>query len=232
MRDNERMKIAFERAAINAALLAGYVGADLEKTDFLPMAYEFSTDANNCGLHVKAERDAIINGRIDRIDRAEKGGEEFLRIVDYKTGSKEYSYENLRTGIDLQLPLYLRAVTADESKQPGGFIYLSSAMPKITLGSASELEDKERLNALLVSKITASGVINSLFSHKKSSKLASYSKEQINELLDDAERVIENSVNSMTYGYFNAEPACINKKYPCEYCSFATVCRRRRYSKD
>lgn len=231
LRDNERTRIAFERTAINAALLAGYVGNDLEQTDFSPMAFEYNTAASG-GLVVNADRRAVINGRIDRIDKAEADGESYLRVVDYKTGSKEFSYDNLLNGTDLQLPLYLKSVTKHGTDLPGGFLYLSSATPKLTVTSASELEDKELLNSLLISKIAATGIMNALFVKKRSSKLAAYSNEEIGKLLDTTEDIIKRTVNRISDGNFNADPTCTNKKYPCEYCAFAAICRQRRYSRD
>ena len=231
LRDNERIKIAFERTALNAALLAQYVGTDFMQTDFSPMAYEYNTSAIG-GLTVDADRRAIINGRIDRIDQAELNGEEYLRIIDYKTGSKEFSYENLQNGTDLQLPLYLKTVTKDGSHLPGGFLYLSSATPKVTVNTASESEDRDGLDRLLISKIAATGIMNALFVKKKSAKLAAFSNDEICDLLDSTEAVIKNTVNRISDGDFNADPACSHKKYPCEYCAFAAVCRQRKYSRD
>lgn len=231
LRDNERIRIAFERTAINASILASYVAADMTQTEFTPMAYEYNTAASG-GLVIDAKKRAVINGRIDRIDKAKSDGESYLRIIDYKTGSKEFSFENLENGTDLQLPLYLRAVTSNGNENPGGFLYLSSATPKITLNSASELEDTDKINSLILSTIGASGVLNSLFVKKKSAKLAAYTSEELNSLLDETEDVIRGTVNRIADGDFDASPACINKKYPCEYCAFAAICRRRRYSKD
>ena len=52
-----------------------------------------------------------ISGIIDRIDtwRDENGGAH-SRIIDYKTGGKNFDYAELRAGLQLQLPLYAAAV--------------------------------------------------------------------------------------------------------------------------
>lgn len=231
LRDNERIRVAFERTAINAAILASYVAADLGRTAFTPMAYEYNT-AETGGLTVDADKRTVINGRIDRLDKAEVGDDSYLRIIDYKSGSKEFSYDNLENGTDLQLPLYLRTVTGNGDSRPGGFLYLSSATPKLTLDNPSELEDKDKIDALLSSRIGASGILNSLFVQKKSAKLAAYTDEELDKLMDATETVIKSTVNRIARGDFDAYPTCINKKYPCEYCRYAAICRRRRYSRD
>ena len=88
------------------------------------------------------------------------------------------------------------------------------------------------LNSLLISKIAATGIMNALFVKKRSSKLAAYSNEEIGKLLDTTEDIIKRTVNRISDGNFNADPTCTNKKYPCEYCAFAAICRQRRYSRD
>ena len=48
-----------------------------------------------------------LTGKIDRADIFEDGDNIYLRIIDYKTGDKEFTYGSLRDGRQLQLPMYL-----------------------------------------------------------------------------------------------------------------------------
>lgn len=48
-----------------------------------------------------------VIGKVDRVDEYEKDGVKYLRIVDYKSGKKEFSRTKVRYGIDVQMLLYL-----------------------------------------------------------------------------------------------------------------------------
>lgn len=54
-----------------------------------------------------------VSGIIDRIDSFENGeGRSLSRIIDYKSGGKDFRFGHLAAGIQLQLPLYAAAIDA------------------------------------------------------------------------------------------------------------------------
>lgn len=71
---------------------------------------------------VYVDDENYIEGRIDRIDKLNK----YVRIIDYKTGNKEFSIINLFNGIELQLFVYLIAVKENklEKLEPIASFYL------------------------------------------------------------------------------------------------------------
>ncbi len=55
-----------------------------------------------------SDEEAIcLHGQIDRLDRQPVAG--FVRVVDYKTGKKEFSLEDVYYGLQMQLMVYLKA---------------------------------------------------------------------------------------------------------------------------
>lgn len=48
-----------------------------------------------------------IYGVIDRVDIVNYKDKKYIRVIDYKTGNKKFSYQNFIDGIDMQLFLYL-----------------------------------------------------------------------------------------------------------------------------
>ena len=74
-----------------------------------------------------------LNGKIDRVDLCEHGGKRYLRVVDYKTGAKEFLLANIYYGINLQMLLYLFALLDDPAQYPdaeaAGVLYMPAAMP-------------------------------------------------------------------------------------------------------
>ena len=62
----------------------------------------------------------VLNGKIDRIDTgiSRVGDQIFVRVVDYKTGDKKLSLENVQGGLELQLFTYLdEALHAEKAKE-------------------------------------------------------------------------------------------------------------------
>ncbi len=111
-----------------------------------------------------------FGGKVDRIDTYRKNGKMYIRVVDYKTGSKTFSLDDIKEGYSVQLLLYLFAVCDTKSEHfrkligcengdvlsPAGAIYLSMAIPKLTR-KASDTE-QDTLDAAS-KEIKRSGVI-------------------------------------------------------------------------
>lgn len=86
----------------------------IKKGNFEPIGYEmnFGEKGGLPPIKVKLSSGEIIRltGRIDRIDALKSGDKAYLRIVDYKSGSKAFSLSNVYYGIQLQLITYLNAL--------------------------------------------------------------------------------------------------------------------------
>ncbi len=229
LRDSERLRLSFRRAAIAATVLSMYLGGELGATDFRPLSFEFNTAAVG-GLEISADKKAVITGRIDRIDKAAREGEEYLRIIDYKTGKVQFSLDDMKSGTELQLPVYLSSVMK-EGRLPGGFLYISSATQQHRISSAAELADKEAIYLKLASGIEVSGIMNALFigSDKKKGKttvIHSYVTDELNSTLSEVKDSIKHSVNRIYSGDFNTSPSDDDHSQ-CKYCRFGAICRQR-----
>ena len=81
-----------------------------------------------------------IGGFVDRIDTFRSGDKVYIRVIDYKTGSKDFSPKDLKEGHNLQMFLYLQALiksknpeflktigaTLDDKLIPAGVIYVKN----------------------------------------------------------------------------------------------------------
>ncbi|MBR1692296.1 MAG: PD-(D/E)XK nuclease family protein, partial [Lachnospiraceae bacterium] len=63
------------------------------------------------------EKRMRIIGRIDRIDKVEKDGSTYLKILDYKSGNNQFDPVSLYYGTQLQLAVYLHAALILERQQ-------------------------------------------------------------------------------------------------------------------
>ena len=72
-----------------------------------------------------------LSGKIDRVDIYECDEKLYFRVVDYKSGKHTFSLDQVRSGMDIQLILYLFALKgAMPSSTPAGAQYLFASTEK------------------------------------------------------------------------------------------------------
>lgn len=99
----------------------------------------------------------LIEGKIDRIDEFIYNGKKYYRIIDYKTGGKDFDIAKIYAGIDMQLLLYLNAVlNQNEDSKPLGVFYQRLkdnldviGMKEINLDSDSKILDNYKLFGII-----------------------------------------------------------------------------------
>lgn len=86
----------------------------------------------------------------------------YLRIIDYKTGTKQFKLSDILYGINLQMLLYLHSIEASGGDKygeivPAGILYMPATVPYISSDSLKsidklpdELNKKLKMNGLLL----------------------------------------------------------------------------------
>ena len=92
------------------------VQTELENTLFVPSAFEYNLTKKDGEsiLQLEVDKGVHINirGSIDRVDIfTADDGQKYVRIIDYKTGSTSMKLEELYNGLNLQMLVYLIAIT-------------------------------------------------------------------------------------------------------------------------
>jgi ATP-dependent helicase/nuclease subunit B len=153
--------------------------------------------------------DVRLRGKIDRIEI----GEGFFTVVDYKTGWSIPRIEEIREGVSLQLPVYLRvaetllAVANRKNLVPAAGLYYRLRTPIRTMpGLASS-----RFNRIA-------------FTAGSASKQVVRTDEDLRELIDFAVGIIGETVRDITDGKFPLTAVGNVEKY-CSACDFRTMCR-------
>lgn len=193
-----------------------------------------------------------VTGSIDRVDLMEKDGIKYIRVVDYKTGQKEFKLSELFDGLNIQMVLYLMALEKNGKKYygdiiPSGVLYLPSRIGlKNYLGERNPddvtIENQKRKSGKLSGMILDSPVVfNGMgvdsypdyfpasFNSKGGAKGNYYSLPQFHSL----SRLIDDKIISMGdalhKGEIPAMPIGESDKKDgkmCEYCSYRSVCAR------
>ncbi len=122
----KRIEYLLKRLASDAEKLAVRMYRELKESRFVPYLFERSFGGENPPIRFAFPEGALnVSGRIDRADRWEREDGAYLRVVDYKTGSREFTFGDLYHGLNAQLPLYLCELLREEpGARPAGFFYL------------------------------------------------------------------------------------------------------------
>ncbi len=136
------------------------IAYQLKKGCFAPREYEYEFDRQMHG----STADIRLTGKIDRIDTAETDDSILLKIVDYKSGSKEFSLLNFYQGIQLQMVVYmnraaedLKAAHPDKNVIPAAMLYYHIDDPLI---EHSPDDDDEKIRQKIINELRLRGIID------------------------------------------------------------------------
>lgn len=172
----KRMEHLYARLRRLSALILDSVTAEFADSDFRPVFFELHIDGKDGApapmeLPLKNGAKIVLKGFIDRVDVWKDGDRVYVRIVDYKTGSKQFALSDLSYGLNTQMLLYLFAlctapgarfcketdISDGKSPIPAGVVYLSSAIPKTELNTFEVSE--EEILGIARDELSRSGLI-------------------------------------------------------------------------
>ncbi len=96
--------------------------------------------------------EVTVYGYIDRVDTYKSGGNVYVRVVDYKTGQKEFSPDDMAKGENLQMFLYLESIMKSDNPAflkrigleegdkliPAGVIYVKTAISDVKISKPDD----------------------------------------------------------------------------------------------
>lgn len=193
-------------------------------------------------------RKLMLRGKIDRVDIYRKEGNGYIKIIDYKSGSKDFSLSDVYYGLQLQLLLYMDAflktgkpLTIDEP-QIGGVFYFRIMDPVVKAselkGSSPEAalykkfcmtglacDDKDVLEAFddVLAYADKSDII-SVGRKRGDAAGSAVGREEYKKLMDfTAERAAEIG-EQIAQGNVSVSPAMNRGQIHCDYCEYKAMC--------
>ncbi len=155
-----RDRYRFLRMAQTAETLILHVIDEFKESDFDPKYFELRLTDGTAFPPLKVKTSAgttvKVGGVIDRVDVYEKGEEKYVRVVDYKTGHKEFKLYDVLYGLNLQMLIYLASLYMNTDYKAAGVLYLPSSMPSV---SADKKLSDEAAAAEVRKKMRMSGVV-------------------------------------------------------------------------
>ena len=148
--DSQRIGYLFQRNHRELMMIVEELWKELQTSHFQPVGFEvaFGERAQMPAVQIFGQNmEAQLQGFVDRVDVWQEDGRNYYRVVDYKTGKKDFDYCDVFNGLGLQMLLYLFALE-DGSEQllgrspiPAGVQYFPARAP--VLPSDCELNNQE-----------------------------------------------------------------------------------------
>ncbi len=139
--DSQRAKYLFERNFSELQLIVQELFQEFEDSEFAPVGVEvaFGEGMELPAIDISGKQmDAQLRGFVDRVDAWHDGEGNYFRVVDYKTGKKDFDYCDVFNGLGLQMLLYLFALEQKGSDLvgtepiPAGVQYFPARVPMVS----------------------------------------------------------------------------------------------------
>ena len=152
--DSGRMEYLFRRNVEELDLVVRELWEELSAAGFEPIRFElhFGNGGEMAPIGIPAKQiQAQLQGFVDRVDEYSVGEAKFFRVVDYKTGKKDFDYCDVFNGVGLQMLLYLFALEKNGQDIlgahpiPAGVQYFPARVPYVkTEGAAEDATEARR----------------------------------------------------------------------------------------
>ena len=208
--------------------VAKRLASEFAQSDFEPVKCELKIglggDMPEISVDVAPHGELKLNGIVDRVDCFEG----YVRVVDYKTGHRDFKLPDLLIGQNMQMLLYLYALCKDGryGSQPAGVLYMPAFRQRGGTASKTRMNgvinsDERIIKAMekdnagkFIPKIPKTSVSESF--------LASQDFDKIFAFLD---KKLQKAGRRLYEGYIAAEPIDGLDSQACKYCDFANICR-------
>lgn len=226
---------------------------ELGQSEFKPVDFELEVGGEG-GIPAYVLTDGSgnkveIRGKVDRVDVMRTDKASYVRIIDYKTGSKEFKISDVLYGLNMQMLIYLSAIMKNDSKKygdflrPGGILYMPSTVTSVTVSPGAsedeiqkEHDKKLRMNGLILDEPQViKGMEDDMggryipVSADKSGKTSKKSEasvislEQLDMIFNKVDKKIVEMSDSLNDGDISAKP--VTGAYnACAWCAFGAVC--------
>ncbi|HWQ71118.1 MAG TPA: helicase-exonuclease AddAB subunit AddB [Desulfitobacteriaceae bacterium] len=230
------------------------IAEHIRRSSFEPLGYEL--DFGDGGqlppiiIELESGEKVRLTGRIDRVDASRTAEGTYLRIIDYKSGAKDFKLSDVFYGLQLQLLTYLDALGQNCGLDvtppvlPGGILYfrLDDPMVKeqgkireeeIELAIMKQLKMKGLLLAdvqlvkAMDSQIDGASLIIPARINKGGvlGKSSAASLEQFRLLRRYVSRLLRKLGSEIMQGNAAIRPYRKKAITSCSYCSYAAVCQ-------
>ncbi|MCT4595815.1 MAG: helicase-exonuclease AddAB subunit AddB [Anaeromicrobium sp.] len=220
----------------------------LREGGFKPEEYEVAFGINKKYPPIEIElsegEKIYLEGRIDRVDIFNEEDSEYIKIIDYKSGNKEFSLSDVYNGIQLQLIIYLEAILKSQPhKKPAGIFYFKIDDPLIKTDEKvkdlieREIKKKLKMKGLVLKDVNIirqmdknidgySDILPVRLSKKGEvdGRSSAIDGETFKNLIKHVKNLVKEISYEMMKGNIEILPCKNGTKRACDYCLYSTIC--------
>ncbi len=261
--ESQRVEYLFRRNMLEMEMVVQELWQELSQAEYAPACFEmkFGMDDGMEAISIPNDAmDARLRGMVDRVDTWQHGGSTFFRVVDYKTGKKDFDYCDVFNGVGLQMLLYLFALEErgagllGDRRVSAGVQYFPARAPYVSTDGALNAEDAEKerkklwkRSGLLLSNVDS---LNAMDASEGLDRLSCKRKKDgsiSGDLADGSQlgmlkaymmRYLGSMVDDIASGNVIPNPYTRGTSHDaCAYCPYGSVCHketvpgRRNYQK-
>jgi len=192
--------------------------------------------------------DTELTGKIDRIDIGENEEGRFIRVIDYKSSSKNIDLNEMMAGTQIQLITYIDSISKKENAIPAGMLYFNLIDPIIKSNKnladmelENEIRKKFRMQGLILADVNVIQMMDNKL-EKGNSKVIPVSinangtigkvgnntitKEEFTNLQKTANKIIQSISKEILRGNIDIKPMynMKTKISSCKSCTYKTIC--------
>ncbi len=226
-----------------------YIVYSLKYSDFSVLGHEieFSNTGKYETINLEVDNKKIeITGKIDRVDTAKLANKQYVRIIDYKSSTKDLDMNQILSGLQIQLITYLDAICDQTQLEASGLLYMGlidNVVKNAKNLTDDEIENKIRSNFKMKGLILADISVVKMMDNKlqtgssdiipvcikkdgtlSESKSSIMSKENFDKLQLQVKEIIKEISKEILKGKIDIKPYNYNKKTGCDYCKYRTIC--------
>ncbi len=224
---------------------------EFEHCKFIPVNFELSI--NNDGdikpyfIELENGGSVKIIGSVDRVDAYKTEDNTFIRVIDYKTGGKEFKLYDIFGGLNMQMLIYLFAIWQNggdlyENVTPAGILYFQAKAPRVSentkINRYSDVEtvkakqkEKFKMSGMVLNNIDVIGAMEKdmqgIYIPAGMDKKGNLYGNVISvDSLTALKKKVNGLIKEMAYKLQNGEINAFPVKDGCDYCEYADVCKR------
>ena len=150
--ESGRVEYLFRRNAEELRMVVRELWRELSQAQYAPCYFElqFDRDGQMPAIEIPSDTmQARLRGFVDRVDVWKRENSSFVRVVDYKTGKKEFDYCDVYNGVGLQMLLYLFALEdagealIGQHRVSAGVQYFPARAPYVSVDGSMTPEEAE-----------------------------------------------------------------------------------------
>ena len=249
--DSQRVQYLFQRNIQEMEMVVRELWRELSQAKYIPAAFEleFGDGCRMPGVEIpNSAMEAVIRGKVDRVDVWQRGESSYFRVVDYKTGKTTFDYCDVFNGVGMQMLLYLFALERSGGKiMPGkrisaGVQYFPARADYLPGKHALTAEEAEsarmkswKRSGLLLSDLDS---LQAMDATEKLEILPCKVKDgvvsgdvathvQMGQLRDYITKWLQGMVNDIASGNIEPNPYTRGNNFDaCTYCPYGGVCHK------